>query len=354
MPLSHSVWSLDAKKPLQASELNDEKELELLIRDNIEIINKGWLVIGNQVKTDAGKYIDVLCIDHNGDLVVMELKKDLTPREVTAQVIDYAASVSKMSVEDIAQQYLFFTAGKKTLNEAYKEKFGSELDESSINQNVIMVIVAAKMDDGTERIIRYLRETYRVDINILFFKVFECNGERLISRAWFEEDIDESLPAKVEQKGVWNGEYYVSFGEGYRTWEDAKKYGFISAGRGRWYSNTLSLLSEGDRVWVNIPGTGYVGVGIVTAPVQQAKNVSFEIKGKQVKMQDLNLEGNYFHSKNPDLAEYVVKVKWIKTVQTSDAIKELGFFGNQNTVCRPTCEKWLFTIERLKKSWKLE
>ena len=354
MPLSHSVWSLDAKKPLHAAELNDEKELELLIRDNIEIINKGWLVIGNQIKTDAGKYIDILCIDHNGDMVVMELKKDLTPREVTAQVIDYAASVSKMTVEDIAQQYLLFTDGKKTLNVAFKEKFGTELDESNINQNVIMVIVAAKMDDGTERIIRYLRETYRVDINILFFKVFECNGERLISRAWFEEGFDESLPARVEQKGVWNGEYYVSFGEGYRTWEDAKKYGFISAGHGRWYSNTLSLLSEGDRVWVNIPGTGYVGVGIVTEPVKQAKDVSFMVNGKNVKMSNLKLSGDYFHYKSADLAQYVVKVEWIKAVQTSDAIKELGFFGNQNSVCRPTTEKWEFTIERLKKAWKVD
>ena len=35
-----------------------------------------------------------------------------------------------------------------------------------------MVIVAAKMDDGTERIIRFLRDTYQVDINILFFHVF--------------------------------------------------------------------------------------------------------------------------------------------------------------------------------------
>ena len=132
MSLSHSVWSLDDKKPLQASELVDEKELELLIRDNIEIINKGWLVIGNQVKTDAGKFIDILCIDHNGDMVVMELKKDLTPREVTAQVIDYAASVSKMTVEDIAQQYLLFTNGNKTLNDAFKEKFRSELFFESI------------------------------------------------------------------------------------------------------------------------------------------------------------------------------------------------------------------------------
>ena len=132
----------------------------------------------------------------------MELKKDLTPREVTAQVIDYAASVSKMTAEEIAQLYLSFTNGKETLNDAFQKKFGTPLDEASVNQNVKMVIVAAKMDDGTERIIRFLRETYRVDINILFFHVFQCGSERLISRTWFEEDIEESAPVKGSEKAL--------------------------------------------------------------------------------------------------------------------------------------------------------
>lgn len=355
MPISHTVWSLDEKKPLQVSSLIDEKELELLLRDNIEILNKGWLVISNQVRTDAGKIIDILCIDHDGDMVVVELKKDLTPREVTAQVIDYAASVSKMTVEEIAQLYLSFTKGTATLNDAFQKKFGNTLDEASVNQNVKMVIVAAKMDDGTERIIRFLRETYRVDINILFFHVFQCGSERLISRTWFEEDIEESAPAEVKQKGPWNGEYYVSFGEGSRNWEDARKYGFISAGGGSWYTKTLSLLSPGDRVWVNIPHTGYVGVGIVTEPAQQARNTVFEEKGEQIKMEDLSLRGKYFDSADdPESAEYVVKVQWIKTVRTSEAVKELGFFGNQNSVCRPLADRWIFTVDRLKKCWGID
>lgn len=50
MPISHTVWSLDEKKPLEIADLIDEKELELLLRDHIEILNKGWLVISNQVK----------------------------------------------------------------------------------------------------------------------------------------------------------------------------------------------------------------------------------------------------------------------------------------------------------------
>ena len=355
MPLSHAVWSLDEKKPLEPASLIDEKELELLLRDNIEILNKGWLVISNQVKTDAGKFVDILCINHDGDMVVVELKKDLTPREVTAQVIDYAASVSKMTVEEIAQLYLSFTNGKETLNDAFQKKFGTPLDEASVNQNVKMVIVAAKMDDGTERIIRFLRETYRVDINIFFFHVFQCGGERLISRTWFEEDIEESAPIKGSEKGPWNGEYYASFGEGSRNWDDARKYGFISAGGGSWYSKTLSLLSPGDRVWANIPHTGYVGVGVVTEPVQQARDAVFDVKGEKVKMVDLSLRGNYLYSvDDPDNAEYVVMIQWIKTVRASEAVKELGFFGNQNSVCRPLADRWNFTVDRLKKCWGID
>jgi hypothetical protein len=30
------------------------------------------------------------------------------------------------------------------------------------------------------------------------------------------------------------------------------------------------------------------------------------------------------------------------------AVQELGLFGNQNTVCRPTTDKWRTTVERLK------
>ena len=105
----------------------------------------------------------------------------------------------------------------------------------------------------------------------------------------------------------------------------------------------------------NIPHTGYVGVGIVTEPTQQAKDAIFDVKGEKVKMADLSLRGDYLYSTDdPESAEYVVKVQWLKTVRTSEAVKELGFFGNQNSVCRPLTEKWDFTVERLKKSWGID
>ena len=339
MAMSQIVWSLDDKKPLMSAALKDEKELEDLLYEHIDILNDGWIVLGRQVKTISGKFIDLLCMDHDGDLVVVELKKDLTPREVTAQTIDYASCVAALSANEI--EAIYYNRTNETLNDAYQKKFGRVLDEDSVNTKVKMVIVAAQMDKSTERIIKYLRDTYGVDINILFFNIFE-------------EDIEETTVVTKSQ-GNWNGEYYVSFGEDKRQWEDARKLGFISAGGGSWYSKTLGLLSPGDRVWVNIPHTGYVGVGIVKDTAMQAKDVLFTVDGIKKTFTELQTKGDYLYSSDdPDKAEYVVRVDWIKTISEKNAVKELGFFGNQNTVCRPVTDKWDFTVDRLKTVWGIK
>ena len=354
MAMTQIVWSLDDKSKLTEASLIREKELEDLLYEHIEILDDGWLVVGRQIRTFAGKYIDLLCMDHDGDMVVVELKRDLTPREVTAQTIDYASCVAELSIEEIAQIYLDDANNQGTLNEAYEKKFNCQLDEETVNTRVKMVVVAAQMDDSTERIIRYLRDTYNVDINILFFHIFEHCGKRLISRVWFEENV-EDVSNITKTTRNWNGEYYVSFGEGERKWEDARKFGFISGGGGTWYSKTLSLLSPGDRVWVNIPHTGYVGVGIVKDRVTLAKDTTFFINGEERAFEEIDVKGNYLYNvDNPEKAEYVVPIDWVKTVTEDKAVKELGFFGNQNTVCRPTTEKWNFTVERLKKAWNIE
>jgi len=52
---------------------------------------------------------------------------------------------------------------------------------------------------------------------------------------------------------------------------------------------------------------------------------------------------------DPDKSEYFVPVKWLETRSELEAVNEVGFFGNQNTVCKPTTPKWRFTVEKLKR-----
>ncbi|RMU63239.1 hypothetical protein ALP29_200209 [Pseudomonas syringae pv. avii] len=51
---------------------------------------------------------------------------------------------------------------------------------------------------------------------------------------------------------------------------------------------------------------------------------------------------------DPERCDYFVPVHWLQSVPVNQAVREIGMFGNQNTVCRPTTPKWRWTIERLK------
>ena len=358
--LHQNLWYIEDGNEVKSIVI-DEKKLEKLFVKNTDILDPNWLIIGEQVHTEANKYIDLLCMEPDGDLVVVELKRNMTPREVTAQAIDYAASVSNYTYKDILEVYKKYTekypSAPKTLEEAYLKKFNNKfsLDDDTINQEVKMVIVAAQMDTSTERIINYLRDKYNVLINILFFNVYECEGKQIIGRTWFGEDIEERLLGANDSK-IWNGFAYAAYGcgEHTRTWDDARKYGFISAGGGSWYSNTLKKLEIGDKIFAYIPKKGYAGYGIVKEKVKQAKDIHFYVDGNQIAFSDMENGSDYLYkSDEPENAEYVVKVQWLHTVDEDDAVRESGFFANQLSACKPTTSKWDYTVKRLKQIWNI-
>lgn len=360
MPVNQSIWKIaDNISEIKTSAIDSEQQLEDILEKHIEIIDENLLIIGRQVKTSFNHYIDLVAIDNTGALVIIELKKDKTPRDVVAQGLDYASWVQQLWPEDVAgifedydEKYL---KKGQSLDVLFNKKFNSKLIEDEINESHRIIIVTTEVDTSTERIIKYLNES-EVPINIVFFKIFEDNGKKYLSKVWMIDPYDISNISKPKQsKEPWNGEYYVSFGHSEnRDWNDAVKYGFISAGGGLWYSRTLSQLSVYDRVWVNIPHTGYVGVGKVIETVKKADEMS--LNDDKLTIYDLNPKAKY-HSKykdDDDKAEYLVKIEWIKTVDIKNAIAEVGFFGNQNTVCKPTTHKWIHTIGRLKELWGIK
>ena len=148
-----------------------------------------------------------------------------------------------------------------------------DLDEDTLNASHQIIVVAAELDDSTERIVGYLNDR-DVPINVVSFQIFQYGQEQFLSRAWLIDPGETqanvvSTTSRRRDREPWNGEFYVSYGPTTsRSWSDAREYGFISAGGGTWYTQTLKLLSPGDRIWVKIPGTGYVGVGRVQANIR--------------------------------------------------------------------------------------
>src|SRR3546814_1317275 len=113
------------------------------------------MLIGSQEHTGFGDRIDLLAIAPDASLVLIELKRDPTPREVVAQALDYAAWVEQLTADRIVKIYRRF-AGDGDLAAAFKVRFGEELDEDALNNSHQLILVAASLDDSTERIITYL------------------------------------------------------------------------------------------------------------------------------------------------------------------------------------------------------
>lgn len=366
MPVYHAIWRVgENPQPLSISKLASEQLLEKMILNDPTILSDQWMIIGHQENTlDKGR-IDLLAIAPDASLILIEIKRDRTPREVVAQALDYASWVDDLTADRLSQIYEKFSSGGN-LGEAFKQRFNIELEEESINKSHQIIIVAAELDPSTERIVDYLSKN-GISINVLFFKVFQHGDEQFLSRAWLIDPSETQTNAAQATAGTsanakepWNGEFYVSFGDPQsRSWEEARRYDFISAGGGSWYSQTLKQLQPGDRVWVKIPATGYVGVGLVQSAVEPANSFTINTEdGEKLAIDVLKHRELYRqNADDPDKSEYFVPVKWLETRAEHEAVNEVGFFGNQNTVCKPTAPKWRHTIEKLKRyfrNWDVE
>jgi len=357
MAVEVGMWRIDAGlTPVTSMPIPNEALLEEILDQDITILGFDILVIGRQVVTSYGKRIDLLGIDAEGKLYVIELKRNLTPRDVVAQALDYGSWVVELGYDDVVAIHGQHDTATP-FEEAFSARFGVSPPEA-INESHTLVIVAAELDASTERIVTYLFEQFGVSINVVFLRYFEDGDHHYLSRSWFLDPFDveartQSHAGGHKKEQPWNGQdFYVSFGDDKtRSWEDARTYGFVSGGGSPWYSRSLKLLQPGKRVFVHVPQAGYVGVGIVKSPAVMAKD--FVPSGQEKPIFNLPLSGPGIQhdSDDPGKAEWMVGIEWVYSAPRTDAVWEQGMFANQNTACRMRSQ---FTIERLTQLFELD
>ncbi len=356
MPVEMRMWRIDGDepRPLKTSVLPAERELHEFLGRDPSLLGVRLLVIGSEVPTPYGKRLDLLAIDTDGNLHVLELKRDRTPREVVAQILDYgswASTLSRDEVIDIADKHL-----DQPFEAAFEDVFGSAPPDE-LNGELQLTVVASELDSSSERIVNYLRG-FGVPVNAVFFSYLEDDGRRYLARSWFVTSVEGTLAAssavKKGKRAVWNGlDWYVSFG-GDRLWDDARRFGFVAAGGGKFYSQTMRSLPEGARVWVNVPGTGYVAVGKTLAPARRWTEALVKVGENWVKLAEQDFAGTrraHFDAVDDDTAEWVVPVEWLDARSETEAYWKKGMFASQHSACKLRQE---FTLERLADHFGIE
>ncbi len=179
------IWQI-ANSHISAVEETDlstehvEAELENWIVECPDILGEDLLIIARQKSVDTVGRLDLLAMNSGGEIIIVELKRGLTPREA-AQALDYASWLNGCTTSElleIAEDYL-----DRPLEDAFVDRFGSAMP-SITPQNHRILLVGSGLDAASERIINYLAQRYSININAIFFRYARLNnGQEILARS---------------------------------------------------------------------------------------------------------------------------------------------------------------------------
>ena len=136
--------------------VNEEKDIDIVIESHPDVIEPDLRIIGRQVVTNTGKFVDVMAIDKDANVVIIEDKKSKVPREVIAQILDYAVwaeTLKDHQLNKIAKENVKLY-GHTTLAKMFEEWTGD--DNPDWNENQKLYVVGEEIDNETKDMLSYL------------------------------------------------------------------------------------------------------------------------------------------------------------------------------------------------------
>ncbi len=203
-------------------------ELESHLEDWLEnsplalIQGEPILWIGRQTSASVEEstiFPDLLGLDTEGNLVIVELKRDEAPREVVAQLLEYAAwanELSEQQIQVIAEDY--FENGEEFKGKHFQDVFQDVFDIPDtdevppLNRNLRLYIVASDIPTRVARVCRFLRTSQGMDINCINVSTFQTEeSEEIIvsiEKKVGDEDVVTSKTHKQRssQTSQWSGD----------------------------------------------------------------------------------------------------------------------------------------------------
>jgi len=185
------MYKLESLNPIKMEEITfselgmKESDIEEILRENIDMVcydEESMLVVGQQVKNAKSGRSDLTAIDNEGNLVLIEIKRDKKDIELRSeafefQAIRYAASCATIESTDELISNVFTPYVEK-----HRDEFGAtELSSSEIASRVFydfkdknnivnfnvhqrIILVASEFDEQTLSAVAWLNSN-KVDIS---------------------------------------------------------------------------------------------------------------------------------------------------------------------------------------------
>lgn len=154
-----------------------ERDIEEFIKNNAEEVfeDENLFIVGQQVKNSSRGITDLVAIDENGNIVLIEIKRDLDDiirrrEKFEYQAIRYAASLASIKspielVDQIFSKYIETNRSNFKLNELTPREKGIRLINEFLNENDAkksfntkqrIILIASEFDRQTESAVAWL------------------------------------------------------------------------------------------------------------------------------------------------------------------------------------------------------
>jgi hypothetical protein len=173
----------------------ERADLQRLLRANIQVIADGVLVVSEEFGAfaDARRRIDLLGVDHDGRLVVFELKRTTDGGHVELQALRYAAMVSAMTFDELVEHYeRHLGQVEPTAVDEARDRLAAWLDdaggeEAILSREVRIVLVAAGFDIEITTTVLWLTDVYGLNISCVRLAPYKVDDRLLL-------DVQQVIP----------------------------------------------------------------------------------------------------------------------------------------------------------------
>lgn len=162
-------------------------------------------IIHRHAVNDFRKVPDLLGVDKSGRVVIIEVKRGTTDRDVVAQALSYVASIERMSRDQLDGLARDYKRGDPDygIAHAYEERFGDGSSESmSFNADQRVIIFAQTFTSEVTDTIRYLRTKLKFEIAGIKFTLYGGDDRRLLETETVVGDEPIAEKASLWSSGI--------------------------------------------------------------------------------------------------------------------------------------------------------
>ena len=166
-----------------AERVLERAHLQRALRENIAVLGGDLLVVSEEFGdfADVRRRIDLLCVDPEAHLVVVELKRTEDGGHMELQALRYAAMVSTMTFDQLADTYERHLAAVGS--DDARGRLAEWLDDGEdavITRDVRIILVSAGFDTQITTTVLWLNDVFGMDIRCIRLTPYKVDGRLLL------------------------------------------------------------------------------------------------------------------------------------------------------------------------------